>query len=169
MRTRSILGAVAPCALLGACSSYKAPELSVAEVRLKDETPSGYVLEFDLDTRNDNSEPLPLREVRYSLTLDGRPVFTGVRSAQATLRRFGTQRISLPAAVALEPGESPPDGVIGYALVGELSYVTPGQIARILFDTRVRRPRVSFRKQGELDLGNKAAEQQNSKAADPGR
>ncbi len=152
-------------ALLTGCSRYKHPELSVAEVKLTEETASGYVLEFVLDTRNDNPEPLPLREVRYSLAIDGREVFSGVRSAQATLRRYGTQRISLPAAVALEPGAAPPRGVVRYALDGELSYVTPGQIARILFDTRVRRPRLGFHERGELDLGesSRAAEQQNSR------
>lgn len=152
MPTRPAVFALA-AALFTGCSRYKHPGLSVAEVKMTEETASGYVLEFVLDTRNDNPEPLPLREVRYSLTLEGREVFSGVRSAQATLRRFGTQRISLPAAVPLEPGATPPRGVVRYGLDGELSYVTPGQIARILFDTRVRRPRVGFHERGELDLG----------------
>lgn len=148
--------AILAAALAAGCATYKHPELSVAEVKLKEETEAGYVLEFILDTRNDNPEPLPLRDVRYSLDLNGRQVFHGVRSAQATLRRFGTQQIALPAAVAREAGAPTPTGTVDYVLRGDLSYITPGQIAQVLFDARVRRPRVSFREAGRLDLSPSA-------------
>lgn len=144
--------ALAPAVMLAGCAAYKPPDLGVATVALADQSPAGYVLRFRLDARNDNPEPLPLREVRYALRLDGREVFRGVRGAEATLRRFGTQVIDLPAAVPVAPGEGPPAGVVRYELQGTLIYVTPGRLGQLFFDTGVARPTLDFRRRGELDL-----------------
>lgn len=149
MRALPIL--VAAVALAG-CAPYKPPGLRVASVALADQSSAGYVLRFRLDARNDNPEPLPLREVRYALRLDGREVFRGVRGAEATLRRFGTQLIDLPAAVPVAEGGTPPAGVVRYELEGTLIYVTPGRLGQVFFDTGVARPTLEFRQRGELDL-----------------
>lgn len=137
------------------CSSYSPPSLAVSRIRLVEETPAGLVLNFDLDARNDNEVELPLLELRYTVRLDGEVVFTGVRSPEATLRRLGTQRITFPAAVAIDEARAAgrPEGLARYTVEGELRYMTPGQIAQILFDLRVRRPRVWFRDEGLVDLG----------------
>jgi hypothetical protein len=137
---------------LGGCSAYKDPTLSVAAVRVAETTPTGVVLEFTLDATNPNEEPLPLREFNYALALDGRPVFTGFRSPEATLRRFGTQRLTLPVAISLAEGQAAPTGTFRYALRGELGYTTPGEIAEILFDSGLRRPTVPFNATGTLNL-----------------
>ncbi len=134
------------------CGRLTHPEVSVAAVTMTEESAAGYVLEFALEARNDNPQPLRLGEVRYSLTLDGRPVFSGVRSAQATLARYSAQRILLPAAVALAPGVSPPEGGVRFGLQGNIAYQAPGAIAQVLFDTAVRRPRAPFREEGELNV-----------------
>lgn len=149
---RTLLAASVAAGLAG-CSGHTAPTLSVAGSRLVQATPGGYVVAFDIDAQNANEVELPLREVRYSLTLDGREVFSGVRSPEATLRRLGTQRFTIPASVALEPGQAPPTGPTPYVLEGHLAYIAPGQIAQVLFDIRVRRPTVRFREEGVLDLG----------------
>ena len=39
---------------------------------------------------------------------------------------------------------------------GTLAYATPGQIAEVLFDLRVRRPSVRFSESGTVDLGTGA-------------
>lgn len=150
---------------LGGCAGYRPPELSTAQVVMTDETDAGYVLDFRLDAKNDNEEPLPLRELRYTLSLDGREVFRGVRGAEGTIPRFGARRIGLPAAVALAPGAPPPSGVLRYELRGTLIYVTPGRLGQIFFDTGVSRPTVAFRQRGELEVGENgnAANQQRSK------
>jgi hypothetical protein len=153
---------------VGGCSSYRAPALEVSRIRLVEETPAGLVLNFDIDARNDNEIELPLREVRYTVRLHGAPgsadtvVFSGIRSPEATLRRRGTQRITFPAAIAIDVPQAPatsgsadqrPTGIVRYTVEGELRYITPGQIAQILFDLNLRRPRVHFRDEGMLDLG----------------
>jgi len=160
MRLHSNLGS---CRLLGVlaigllcasgCSRYAAPTLSVAQTRVAEATGAGLVVNFDIDAQNSNEVELPLREIRYSLMLDGREVFSGVRSPEATLRRLGTQRFTIPAAVALGAGRPRPTGTVPFVLEGQLSYTAPGQIAQVLFDTNIRRPTVSFREAGTVDLG----------------
>lgn len=142
---------LAAALMLGGCSSAQAPKLSVIEARVTEVTQDGVRLEFLIDAENPNEEPLPLREARYSLSLDGDTVFNGFRAPQATLRRLGTQRIMLPAVIRAEDieGISPTPS---YRLSGTLGYVTPGEIADLLFDYRVRRPQAPFDDRGTLDL-----------------
>ena len=135
------------------CSSYSAPTLNITGVRVAEETPDGLVLEFSIDAANRNDVELPLREVRYALSLDGKEVFRGVRSPEAALRRLGTQTIKIPAVIALGEGVPRPTGKQRYTIDGTLAYTTPGQLAQVLFDIKVRRPRVGFGDQGEVDLG----------------
>lgn len=135
------------------CSAYDAPDLSVSSVTVADRSDEAVVLEFVLDASNSNGVELPLQTVEYTVRLDGRVVFDGTRSAEATLRREGTQRIVLPAAVRLEPGV-PLQGDYPYGISGRLTYVTPGEIAQVLFDAGVRRPRVSFSERGTISFGS---------------
>jgi hypothetical protein len=137
-----------------ACTVYRAPELTVAAAELTERTADGTAMQFVLNAENPNTESLPLREVRYSVVVDGRRVFSGVRDAQATLRRLGTQQIRLPAAV---PASTPlPGGSAEYRVVGSLTYVTPGRFADVLFDAGLLRPNVGFQEQGSIDLSGPA-------------
>ncbi len=151
-RTISRLAALALlCSIAGGCTFYKAPKLTVHGVQLMNESNDGLVLEFDVDADNFNEEALPLEQIEYSLWLDNRRVFTGVRSPEATLRRLGTQQLRLPAVVNLN--EHPrPTGVVPYRLSGTLKYRTPGEIPDILYDSRVWRPSVDFSDSGEIDF-----------------
>jgi hypothetical protein len=140
--------------VLPACTSYKAPAFSVADVRPGERTAEGVAMVFTLDAKNDNDVALPLRDVKYTVELDGKKVFTGTRSPEATLRRLGTQQVTLPAVVNLAAGDPPrTTGRVPYRISGTVTYVTPGQIAEILFDTGVRVPKVGFASSGEVDLG----------------
>jgi len=140
--------------LLTACSSSRPPTFAVAESTpptVSDRTDQGIALLFTLSAQNDNDVALPLRDVEYTVELDGWKVFSGTRSAEATLRRLGTQQITLPAVIAGSV-PSPATGRVPYRISGTVTYVTPGQIAEILFDTGVRVPTASFSGQGEVDL-----------------
>lgn len=142
--------------LLPGCASYQAPAFSVAEARPGVRTQQGVEMFFVLNARNDNDAALPLRDVEYRVELDGRTVFSGTRSAEATLRRLGTQQITLPAVVKLD--DNAPASVragspgVPYRISGTVTYVTPGQIAEILFDTGVRVPTVGFNGDGQIAL-----------------
>lgn len=145
--------------LLAGCSSYTAPTLRVTEAIVAERTSQGTVLGFTLDAENSNAVEMPLREVRYTLDLDGQRVFEGFRSPEATIRRFAVQHITLPAVVSAEGAARlglRPDasgGPIRYRLAGTLTYLTPGEIEEILFDNEIRRPTVSFEDSGEIRLG----------------
>ena len=159
-RTRVVFVAAVVCAgatLAGGCRSTSAPRLEHAAASMQERTADGVAMLFTLDAYNDNDSPLPLRDVQYSVTLDGREIFRGKRSAEATLRRKGVQQLHLPAVIALRPGEAPPSGVSNFRLRGTLTYVTPGKVAELLFDTGVRVPTAGFETTGQIDLGQAEA------------
>jgi hypothetical protein len=110
-----------------------------------DSTPDGSLLIVELEAQSTAEDQLPLTEVRYTVSRDGKQVFSGFRSPQATLRRFGTQRLLLPAVV---PGGIGTGGV--YEVEGTMTYVEPGTIAGVLFDFGVRTPTVDFSGTGTL-------------------
>jgi hypothetical protein len=145
------LSILTPLAISG-CSSYAPPRLGVSSARVTEQSPQATVVQFEIAAENTNAEELPLRQVRYSLAIDGREVFRGVRSPGATLRRLGTQTFTIPAVLVQPEGSPPPVGMHRYTLAGSLEYVTPGSIAQILFDIRVRRPSVSFREEGSIEF-----------------
>ncbi|MBS0197235.1 MAG: LEA type 2 family protein [Planctomycetes bacterium] len=135
-------------ALVG-CSSTQAPTFAVTSATMKDRSPDGVVLEFTLDADNPNNEALPLQDVTYDVSLDGKQVFHGVRSAEATLRRYGRQQLTLPACVAAADAAGP---LAKYRISGEVVYVVPGAIAQTLFDQEVFRPTANFSGEGTVEL-----------------
>ena len=146
---QALLTAAAGLALLalGACSSYSAPKVENVGVSAPSTGASGATaVVFDLNVRNDNDEGLPLRVVDYTLEIDGKRVFAGTRSAEATAPAKGVQRVRLPAAFEgseLRPGAR-------YRLSGSFTYVIPGAFAEALFDSGVRVPSASFAAEGEI-------------------
>lgn len=133
------------------CSSAPPPQLRDATVRAAERTDAGQVLEFRILADNPGPEALPLREIDYTLSINGREVFKGRRSAEATLRRFGTQEIRIPAVIPAG-SNGIPSGEVDYTLVGSLTYISPGALAETLFDAEIRRPSVSFNARGTLPL-----------------
>ena len=147
MTSRSILLFLAiPCVVALAACSDTAPRLSVVGVREIEHTEQGTVLAIDIDAENANDAAMPLREIGYSISINGRPVFTGTRSPEATIRRFGIQRLTVPAVVSSGIGTT--SGL--YEVRGELEYIAPGRLAEILFDTGVRTPSASFVGRGSV-------------------
>lgn len=134
---------------LGACSSTFDPRVRLVGVEMREKTAEGVVLAITLEADNETDQALPLRELTYSVYLDGERVFTGERSAEATIRRFGTQRVILPAAFA---PKVPLKGTMRCRVEGDLTYLVPGALAEALFDADVVRPSVAFSVEGEATL-----------------
>ncbi len=148
-----VLFALIVAAFGAGCESYTAPALSVTKAEPTERTPDGCAMLFTIDARNENEKPLPLRTVEYRVDLNGREVFSGTRSAEATLRRLGTQQIRLPAVVVLTPEtQALVAGTAHYRLTGSMYYVTPGRLAETLFDSGVHTPSVGFTFEGDIDL-----------------
>ena len=145
-------GAVlAGVALLGGCSGTASPAMSVTDASIRERTDEAAVVEFVVEASNPNDIELPMRAVVYTLSVDGRRVFSGRRDAQATMPGEGTQTIRSPAVVPCgEDGVTP--GVYRYTLRGRVYYSLPSQLADVLFDSNVSRPSVGIGDEGEIDL-----------------
>lgn len=136
--------------LLVAC--HASPRFTVTDVAMTGESDEAYVLTFTLLGENPGDEPLPLRRVSYSLTLDETPVFSGTRLAQATLPAHGAQAITLPVSIPAEGG-APPLGVsANYRISGSVEYLPPGSISELLFDSRLRIPTTGFGERGAFEF-----------------
>ncbi len=138
-----------------ACTVYRDPVVSVVDVAVT-ETGEGLVgLGFTLVLENPNPQPLALHEFSYTLAIDGAPAYRGRWAASATLGANGTRRLTIPAIVRYDQlgwtAASAPSQAT-YDLVGHVLYLAPGDIAEILFDTGVRRPKAAFAAHGVVNL-----------------
>ena len=87
--------------------------------------------------------------------MNGQEVYVGRRAASTTLHSHALQTIELPAVVRYKQlGWTQRDRPqsLSYELKGTLLYETPGELAEILLDIGVRRPKVTFAKVGRLNL-----------------
>ena len=91
---------------------------------------------------------LPLRMVDYTLGSEGRRVFRGRRSAEATLSRQAEHSIELPVPVLWA---DLPEGEVEFRLDGQLGYTLPGIFLEAMYDARLYRPTVGFEYEGTLD------------------
>ncbi len=150
--------ALALCVVAGGplgCSIRRPPLIALTGVTVAESTAEATALRFHLELVNPNPEPLRLREFRYTLLIDGTPVYRGRRAAEATLSAGGTRQLAIPAvlastAIGTAAGGQPVE--LRYTLIGSLEYLSPGELAEILFDTGVRRTRVSFQESGSIRL-----------------
>lgn len=138
--------------LSGCLRQYAPPSFEIIGASVSEQTDDGFVVTFSLKGENANDVPLPLKQVNYNVDLGGRRVFSGRRVAGATLPRFSSQIIELPAAVSAETMSAAAlDEPLRFGLSGEMTYVTPGLLADILFDSGVRRPSTTFTRRGTLN------------------
>ena len=139
--------------LLTGCSRGAKPRFAVIDAAVTQRTDEGFVVTFLVEGDNSGDTAVPLRQVRYSLSLGGDRVFQGVRSAEATLPRQGRQQFPLPVAVQhvdWPRADGAPLAEADYKLEARISYLAPGALAEILFDSGFRRPKVSFSERGVL-------------------
>lgn len=138
-----------------ACTVYRDPVVSVVDAVVT-ETGDGLVgLGFTLVLENPNPQPLALHEFSYTLAMDGAPAYHGRWAASATLPANGTRQLTIPAIVRYDQlgwtASSAPSQAT-YDLIGHVFYLAPGDIAEILFDTGVRRPKAAFAAHGVVNL-----------------
>jgi hypothetical protein len=156
MQTRlPMLVAVALCGLfvgtLGGCSSQAAPSLKVTGAEVAERSEAGLVVLFTVEAENASGVEVPLRDVEYTVSLHGKPVFSGTRSAQATVRRYGVQDFYLPAAIPASQATQL-TGAVPYTVNGTVTYQVPGVLAKALFDMDVIRPSTGFEGRGVVEV-----------------
>jgi LEA14-like dessication related protein len=148
MNHRRTLLIAASILSLGGCSSYKDPSVKIIGASVVETSGEAMTLRIAADLTNPNDEPLKLLTFSYHVDVDGHRVYRGVRAAEATLAANEQRQVSLPAVVRFadlhgSPTSQPVNAE--YTVSGSLQYVTPGEIAQILFDSGVRKPKTGFR------------------------
>ena len=137
------------------CSSFRSPRITLGSVSVAEVTDEALAIQIDLELQNPNTIALGLDELRYTITVDGTLAFVGRRAAGRTLSSLETRRLTLPGVIDFETiGWSPSSGPrqVRYTVRGSLWYQTPSEIAQLLFDTGMRRPKVRFGIDGQLTL-----------------
>ncbi len=140
---------------LTGCKSFQAPGVGVAEVSVTEATDEALGLTIVTNLINPNNAPVELYEFRYSVDVDGKRVYSGRHAGGATLSAAGSRTLSLPAVVPYERvGWQAHDlpASARYSISGKLQYNAPTQLAEILLDTGVRRPKVGFSDKGQLAI-----------------
>ncbi len=128
------------------------PVFALREVRVVEATPQALGLDFVLELNNPNRDPLSLYEFGYSLTVEGRPIYQGRRSAEATLGAGAGRRLSLPAVIVRDRLPPETSGPRRYTLSGKLLYRGQSDLERLLFDIGLRRPKARFSERGLINL-----------------
>ncbi len=134
----------------GGCSRPGPPRFQAVGVTRTGSSAEGVELLFHINAINDNKDALPLRRITYTLALDGQEVFSGVRSPETTLSRYETHEIDLPAIVPIEYDTR---GIAPYRIRGSVTYLTPGKLAEVLFESDVLVPEADLNISGEIDFG----------------
>jgi len=139
---------------LSGCTGFRAPRIEVLGAKVVEVTDEAIRVDIALDLINPNAEPLELREITYSFTIDGTRTFQGKRSAQATLPSTGANRLNIPAVVRFDRAgwETTRPDEASWSVTGSLVYLAPGALAEILLDINVRTPKAPFRGTGTVAL-----------------
>ena len=126
---------------LTGCATARAPGVTLSGMTVSFEEPDGVALWFELTIVNSDTVDLPLAEARYSVSVDGKTFFRGVRSAEATAPARGEAMIRLPASAPTGAGVEPGAAV---TIRGSITYLTPSRLSEVLFDANIFRPEKSF-------------------------
>ncbi|MEE9212313.1 MAG: hypothetical protein V3U29_06635 [Phycisphaeraceae bacterium] len=138
------------CVLLfaGGCQFPDHPTVRVVSVSLAEQTDAGVRVELLIAVENPNSVSLPLKQNRYSLTLDQVGTFSFTDAANRTLPARGVQTLTMAAALATNGRD-----VTGtpYHVTGSISYEPPGEVRKLFTDAGVPLPAVQFSDSGRLE------------------
>lgn len=123
------------------------PDVSLEGVQVENMSISGASLVVDLNVENNNSFPIDMGGLNYSLKLEGRELAQGMTRQISSISEKGMARIRIPVSVNfLELGQSAYQALRGkatdYEVAGEMTFNMPGQ--------RVKR--IPFEKSGEVRL-----------------
>ena len=132
----------------GGCTSAIVPPVDVYEMTLVDASDEAVRFDIDLEIENRSDDSITLREFRYTFETASGATFRGRRAALATLQAGRRQSFVLPVVLAHDEAVAAAEGE--WTLTGRVHYLTPGEVARVLFDAGLRRPRAGFSGSGAL-------------------
>ncbi|MFO0830709.1 MAG: LEA type 2 family protein [Phycisphaerales bacterium] len=136
--------------LLPGCTLSSPPRLQVSGARAGPASGNRGVVLIDVVATNPNREGLPLKSVVYTVDLGGERVFEGRRDAQASVRGYGVQKITLPVPVS---SSYVAGGQTRFRVAGEITYVAPETLAQTLYDNDLRKSSTAFSGEGVVAAG----------------
>lgn len=126
----------------------------MVDASVTETTEEAVVVSFLLKLENPNGQPLPLRDFTYSLSVDGKQVFQGRRSAESTLQQKADYTLLVPAVVPFRRLAGTTSGIHSCVIRGQLSYVAPGQLAEVLTDLRWPDPTTNFSGAAQIEFSS---------------
>jgi hypothetical protein len=146
-------------AILGGCSTYRQPAIQVQDARVTEQSDEAIAIGFELLVENPIKEPLKLLDLDYRLWVDGREVHGGRRSAESTLGGSSKHTITIPAVAPfneLDWTSASLPSEVTCRIEGTVTYLTPGEIALILFESGVWRPSSGFSHKARIRITDEA-------------
>ncbi len=131
-------------ALLTGCASTSPPAVRAQGAYLAESGPEGSSVVVTLLADNPNPDALPLRLVRYRVSVDGGKAFEAEQVAEATLRAMGTQEFVVRVPV---PGDPQPKA---YTISGEVEYLPASIIRQTIIESGLAPPTAAFSASGEI-------------------
>ncbi len=146
--------------LLQGCASVQ-PQARVVGAAITRTTDAGAQVLFTVEAKApDSRKEIRLARVRCDFTVEGKPVYTGVRSAEATIAPTGVATIEIPVAFAWSDvgltAAPRTQRSLAYTLSARVQYVPPDVLGRALFTTGLRTPTIAVVDAGSLVVGNAA-------------
>ena len=146
--------ALASCLCAG-CASYRKPVVVVSDASAGEAGSEALRLNFTIDLDNPNRESLRLSEFDYEVTIDGKPVYKGTRSAEATLASADHRQMIVPAIVRYDDMGWSQDQLpqtVRFAINGKLSYITPDELSRTFREMGFPPPSANFKREADVTL-----------------
>lgn len=129
----------------GESGEVKSPTARLVGAKLMSTTEHGSRIDVMVELENPNALPLPLIETRYSFTAAGDAASRGRDNPNRTLPANRKQMVTVPIAVSkvVEAGAA-------FSIEGSIDYEPPGEVRKLLTESKIPLPRVSFRGEGVI-------------------
>jgi len=129
----------------GESGKVNSPTARVVGAKLISTTEHGSRIDVMVELENPNTIPLPLIETRYAFTTAWDVALHGKDNPNRTLPAGRKQTVTIPIAVprAVEVGTA-------FTIDGSIYYEPPGEVRKLLTESNIPLPRVSFRGEGVI-------------------
>jgi LEA14-like dessication related protein len=130
----------------------RAPLTQFTSSTITNTTSETIEMAVEFEVFNTNDLPIRLMMYDYTVTADGRTIFTGKSSAQFTVPRWSMTHNSIPVVIsrdAISDSEN-----VAWELTGTLGYVPPSAFAEALRTSGLWETSTSVKAQGVVSITN---------------
>jgi hypothetical protein len=129
--SRAALAALGIALALGACAptprSVAIPRVEVKQLAALQSTPSSQRFRVDLLVDNQNPEPLPIKEIRFTLRIAGQGVLTARHTAAVTVEALDQRTLPIEvdgdmlSSMSQLRAAAGPSNALGYEIFGNIT------------------------------------------------